>query len=196
MITDVVVCDGGSVDGTLEIAEKAGARVVHSDPGRGRQLSAGAAAGTSSWLLFLHADTRLGQGWEDEVSPFMTAKGRDAVAVFSFALDDSSRSARVLEWLVKWRCRIARLPYGDQGLLISRKLYDDIGGYRALPLMEDVDIVRRIGSRRLVFLSTPAVTSAARYRREGYLRRGARNLCCLALYFLGVPPHVLVRLYR
>ncbi|MEE8246899.1 MAG: glycosyl transferase family 2, partial [Alphaproteobacteria bacterium] len=87
------------------------------------------------------------------------------------------------------------LPYGDQGLLIHRDLYSRVGGFRPLPLMEDVDIVRRIGARRLVVLEAAALTSAARYRRAGYLRRSLRNLACLGLYFLGVPPRLLVRLY-
>jgi len=88
-----------------------------------------------------------------------------------------------------------RVPYGDQGLLMPKSLYEEIGGYRPLPLMEDVDIVRRLGRRRLHLLRAKAFTSAERFRREGYLRRSARNLLCLALYSLGVPAPVLQRLY-
>ena len=116
-------------------------------------------------------------------------------AVFRFVVDDEDVAARRLEALVAWRCRALGLPYGDQGLLIHRDLYRRVGGFRPLPLMEDVDIVRRIGARRLVVLEAAALTSAARYRRAGYLRRSLRNLACLGLYFLGVPPRLLVRLY-
>jgi hypothetical protein len=87
------------------------------------------------------------------------------------------------------------LPYGDQGLLIPKRLYDDVGGYRPLALMEDIDLVQRLGRRRTVMLRSQAVTSAERFRREGYARRSARNLLCLALYTLRVPAHVISRIY-
>ena len=116
-------------------------------------------------------------------------------AHFAFALDDASPEARRLERLVAWRCRALALPYGDQGLLLSRALYEAVGGFRPLPLMEDVDLVRRLGRRRLVALPVPAVTSAGRWRREGWRRRSARNLACLSLWFMGVPPRLIARLY-
>jgi hypothetical protein len=87
------------------------------------------------------------------------------------------------------------LPYGDQGLLIHRDLLASVGGLRPLPLMEDVDLVRRLGRHRLEALPVAAVTSAARWRRDGYLRRSARNLACLALWFAGVPPRIIARIY-
>jgi hypothetical protein len=101
----------------------------------------------------------------------------------------------LLETLVRMRTALFKLPYGDQGLLIPRRLYDEIGGYKPLPVMEDVDIVRRLGRRRLVPLRARAVTSAARYRRDGYLKRVLRNQGCLALYFLNVPAPTIARLY-
>ena len=104
-------------------------------------------------------------------------------------------AARRLERLVAWRCRRLALPYGDQGLLLSRQLYDAFGGFRALPLMEDVDLVRRIGRARLLLIDHEVMTSAARYRRDGYLARSLRNLCCLGLYYLGLPPRLIARLY-
>jgi hypothetical protein len=102
---------------------------------------------------------------------------------------------RLVEWLVAMRCRLLALPYGDQGLLISRNLYNRIGGFRPLPLMEDVDLVRRLKRSELVMLKSRAVTSGERYRREGYLARSLRNLGCVLLYYLRVPPRVLARLY-
>jgi hypothetical protein len=97
---------------------------------------------------------------------------------------------------VAWRCRWLALPYGDQGLLIPRALYELIGGYRPLPLMEDVDLARRLGRRRLEALQCRAFTSAGRFRREGYLRRSARNLTILALFACRVPVRILSTLYR
>ena len=93
------------------------------------------------------------------------------------------------------RCALFRLPYGDQGLLVPRQLYQQVGGYGRLPLMEDVDLVRRIGRRRMTLLRTRALTSAVRYQRGGYVRRSVRNLSCLTLYFLRVPTRIIARLY-
>jgi hypothetical protein len=105
--------------------------------------------------------------------------------VFRFRLDDAGWRARVMARGVALRARLLGLPYGDQGLLIHRAFYDALGGYRLLPLMEDVDLVRRIGRARLTFFETEAVTSAARYRREGYTIRAGRNLICLMLFLVG-----------
>ena len=88
-----------------------------------------------------------------------------------------------------------RLPYGDQGLLIPARLYDEVGGYRPLPLMEDVDLVRRLGRRRTQILRSAAVTSAAKFKRDGYMRRVVRNLSCLTLYYLSAPMPMIERLY-
>lgn len=201
VVIERLVIDGGSEDETVSVATAAGAKIVGSGErgqrtGRGIQLAAGAAAAQGDWLLFLHADTVLQPGWADEVKIFVEQPmAGNCAAAFRFALDCQSAAARRLEAMVAWRCRVLALPYGDQGLLISRTLYEEIGGFRKMPLYEDVDIVRRIGRQRLMILDSRAVTSAVRYRRSGYLMRPLRNLFCLALYHLGVPPHRIVRLY-
>ena len=114
---------------------------------------------------------------------------------FELRIDDPRSAARRLERLVAWRCRVLALPYGDQGLLISRALYETVGGFAPLPLMEDVELARRLGRRRLACLGAPIVASARRYRCDGYVRRPLRNLLCLSLYFAGVAPARLARLY-
>jgi rSAM/selenodomain-associated transferase 2 len=196
LVHEVLVIDGGSRDATPRLAEVDGARVVESACGRGNQLVAGAAAARGEWLLFIHADTRLGPGWADAVDAFI-ARPENArrAGYLRYRLDDPAAAARRLEALVAWRCRLLALPYGDQGLLIARPFYDELGGFHPLPLMEDVEFSRRIGRRRLVPIAADAVTSAARYRRGGYVARPLRNLGCLTLYFLGLPPQYLVRLY-
>jgi len=195
-IREIVVADGGSQDATLAIAQVAAAQVVVAPSGRGSQLAAGAAAATGEWLLFLHADCRPAPGWEAAVAAFIAAPGAAGRAgYFDFALDDDMPAARRLERIVGWRCRVLALPYGDQGLLIARALYDAVGGFAAIPLMEDVDLVRRLGRARLAPLGVPLYASARRYRSGGYLRRPLRNLCCLSLYFAGVPPRRIARLY-
>jgi rSAM/selenodomain-associated transferase 2 len=193
---EILVVDGGSTDATRSIAQAAGVRVLHSEAGRGTQLMTGSVAAKGTWLLFLHADTVLPPGAGVAVDRFLERETGDRAGYFRFALDDSSRAARRLEFLVRWRCRLLALPYGDQGLLIHRRLYDTIGGYRRLPLMEDVDLIRRLRRKRLVAIPHPAITSADRYRRNGYLRRSLRNVSCLALYYLGLPPRLILKLYR
>ena len=192
----IVVADGGSTDGTQSAARLRGARVIETARGRGTQLAAAAQQADTSWLLFLHADTVLQPGWRRETATFIQqADAIHRAAAFRFALDDASPEARRLETAVALRCRMLALPYGDQGLLISRQLYDEIGGYQPLPIMEDVDIVRRVGRARMEMLQTCAVTSAERWRRDGWLRRSARNAGCLALYGAGVPPRLIAKAY-
>jgi rSAM/selenodomain-associated transferase 2 len=196
LIGEVIVADGGSSDETVDCAISAGARVVVAPRGRGGQLAAGAAAACGDWLLFLHADCRLEPGWEKAVEAFLTApEAASHAGYFDLALDDPAPAARRLEHIVAWRCRVLALPYGDQGLLIARTLYDAVGGFALLPLMEDVDLARRLGRRRLTRIGARCITSARRYRCDGYLRRPLRNLLCLSLYFAGVPPARIIGLY-
>jgi rSAM/selenodomain-associated transferase 2 len=191
---EVVIADGGSTDNTPVVAARLGAGVVAVPRGRGSQLAAGVAASRGDWLLLLHADTRLDPGWVDAARNHMLSRA-DAAGYFRFVLDSTDPRARRLERLVAWRCRVLALPYGDQGLLLPRTLLEAIGGVRPLPLMEDVDLVRRLGRRRLVALEAAAVTSAARWERDGWYRRSLLNLGCLALYAAGVPPRVIARIY-
>jgi rSAM/selenodomain-associated transferase 2 len=192
---EVVVADSSSVDTTVVIARRAGVKLVVSPRGRGRQLAIGAENASGDWILFLHADTRLSPDWPSAARRFMDDPANlERAAVFRLGIDSPDPAARRLERMVRWRCRRLGLPYGDQGLLIRNAFYRALGGFSPLPLMEDVDLVRRIGRGRLVHLDCTATTSAARYR-SGFIRRSTRNLLCLALYFAGVPPRLIARLY-
>ncbi|MCP1337578.1 TIGR04283 family arsenosugar biosynthesis glycosyltransferase [Futiania mangrovi] len=196
LVREVIVADGGSADRTEEIADAAGCQWIAAPRGRGPQLRAGAAVARSDWLLFLHADTVLTPGWIGEADRFLAHPGaHERAAAFRFALDAEGWRPRALEAMVRLRCSLFGLPYGDQGLLVSRRLYDRLGGFAELPLMEDVEFVRRIGRGRLSMLPVRAVTSATRYDRDGYLKRPARNLMCLGLYFAGMSPQRIARLY-
>ena len=192
----IILVDGASGDATRALAEAGGARVWLAGRGRGRQLAAGVGAARAEFLLLLHADTMLAPGWSEEVARFMTAPEAHARAgYFRFTLDSEARAARWLAGLVAWRARVLGLPYGDQGLLVAAEFLAERGGVPLLPLMEDVALSRRIGRARLVAFETRAITSAVRWRRDGWLRRSARNLLCLGLYHLGLPPWLIARLY-
>lgn len=195
-VNAVIVVDGGSTDGSIAVAASRGAQVIQSAPGRGLQLAAGAAASTAPWQLFLHSDTRPDASAWAAVADYIAQPGSATqAAVFRFRLDDPALQARLLEKAVDLRGTFLALPYGDQGLLIHRDLYDAVGGFASLPLMEDVDLVRRLGRRRLRVLNGAAITSAERWRRRGWIRQSSLNLSCLVLYLLGVAPARIARLY-
>jgi len=192
MIREVIVSDGGSTDATRAIADAAGAQVVTGPASRGGQLRRGAAAAQGAWLLVLHADTVLPTGWSRAARARMQAGGP---AAFRLSFD----RAGLRPWLVAgWanlRSRLFGLPYGDQGLLIPRAVYDAAGGYPDIPLMEDVALARAL-KRRIALMPLAVTTASDRYARAGWLRRGARNLGTLARYLCGADPDRLAARYR
>ena len=199
LVGEVIIVDAGSTDGTLMIADAMGAQLVtHVIGGRGAQLAAGAARSRSEWLMFLPADAALENGWDDEVDSFVRRADRHygrIAATFRFALDDPSPKARRAEFWARLRYRLLGLPRGDQGLLISRRFYEDIGGYQALPAMEDVDIARRIGVERLVLLRSAALSNAEKSESNPSFVASLRNLAALVLSALRVPTRMLLRLH-
>ena len=195
-VAEIIIADGGSSDGTVELSEAAGACVLMGGRGRGPQLRAAGEAATQPWLLAMHADTRPGPGWQEAVAGFIAEpKNTTKAAHFRFALDDPAPEARRLEAMVAWRCRWLGLPYGDQGLLIAQDFYQALGGYEPVPIMEDVALIRRIGRKRLRALPVDFITSAEKWQRDGWYARSARNLFCLSLWFAGVSPARIARIY-
>jgi glycosyltransferase involved in cell wall biosynthesis len=190
VVREVIVSDAGSTDATLLIADGAGAHIVHSRKNRSAQMADAAAIAKSDWLLFLHPQTALETGWEAEVESFISqaVMERPRAAVFRFALEDFGGEARRAEAKAALRTGLFALPYGDQGLLIPRRLYQKLGGYRALADMEDADLVRRIGRRRLVGLRTRAINVARPHK--GTLR----GLALTLLHTLRVPSRLLANL--
>lgn len=194
LIRELIVSDGGSSDDTLRIAEAVGAEVVTGTASRGGQLRRGVARARGAWILVLHADTELEPGWARAVKEHLeTGKGQNAC--FRLAFRDRGFWPG---WVAGWanlRSALLSLPYGDQGLLMTRSAYDRAGGYPDQPLMEDVALVRAL-PRPLRILQVRAFTSARRYREAGWLRRGARNLWTLTRYLCGADPVALARDYR
>ncbi len=187
---EVIVVNGDVADRSLDpLRERlTTVRWIDSEPGRGRQMHAGATASSGRWLLFLHADARLGDGW---LAALADADRRPDVVGGAFRLVLASRhwAARFIECGVSIRTRWLRLPYGDQAIFVRRERYDVLGGFRPLGLMEDVDFIGRL--RREGRLRFPPVTvrvSARRWERDGWLRRTALNLTLLGLYAVGVAP--------
>lgn len=193
MIRELIICDGGSTDDTLKIARAAGADIVSSASGRGGQLVNGAAATKGDWLLFLHADSQLAQGWSEKVWPFLVDP--DCAGYGDLSFRDDAVLARATARGANLRSRVFGLPYGDQSLLISRKLYDTVGGYPEQPLMEDVEMAKRL-KKHLKPVGYEVKTSAARYQKSGYTKRVLRNWALLLRYKLGADPQDLARAYK
>jgi rSAM/selenodomain-associated transferase 2 len=187
--------DDGAAFAPLRVAHPA-VVWVESAQGRATQMNAGAARATARWLLFLHADTRLPLGWQEAIA---RADGdpRVAIGCFRFALDSPAWMARVVEWGVRLRMRWLHLPYGDQALFVRRAVFDAVGGYPDVPIMEDVELVRLARRHgRLLAVPIAVVTSARRWEQQGWLRRSLLNLALILLYKAGMRPAALIRLDR
>lgn len=193
----IVVADGGSTDDTVAAARRLGARVVHSSPGRAAQMNAGAAAASGDVLLFLHADTVLPAGYHEHVCRAM-AQPTTVAGAFEVRLDSPSSAAlRLIEWGMNWRSRHAGLPYGDQALFVRAGAFRQVGGFPDLPIMEDVELVRRLRRLgRIALVSEPVTTSARRWERLGAVRTTLLNQVVIAAFYLGVDPQRIAAWYR
>jgi rSAM/selenodomain-associated transferase 2 len=166
---ELLVVDGGSRDGTPQVARLGGARVIASPAGRGLQLARGVAASGAPWLLLLHADGRLPSDWGSVVAEAMAA-GEGRPWAFRLAIDGPGLGLRLVEALVALRSRWRSLPYGDQGLLISRSALASAGGISPIPLMEDLELVLRLRRRQAIgVLPASLRVSGRRWRRLGVI---------------------------
>ena len=193
---EVLVVDGGSADGTPERAAAAGARVLHSAPGRARQLGIGAGEARGEVLVLLHADSVLPVGWAGAIE---RALGDPGAVGGSFRLRFAERSPglRLIEWGVRLRVALLGLPYGDQALFARREVLERIGGVPQVPIMEDLDLVRRLRREgRLARLPLAVATSARRYRARGVLRTFLRNALAALGWGLGLDRERLAAWYR
>lgn len=192
---EVWISDGGSDDGTVELAERLGARVVRGGAGRGPQLNRGAQACSTDGLLFLHADTLLPKGAGEKVREAL--KGGAIGGGFEVAFDQQTPTLRLGARLINLRTRLTRCPLGDQAQFVERGTFEALGGFRDWPILEDLDFSRRLKKRgHTVLLRPPVVTGARRFVHLGIARTIATNWLIWLLYFVGVSPRRLARLYR
>lgn len=192
---EVIVADGGSSDATRAEAEAAGAMVVQSASGRGRQLNAGARLAAGEILIFLHADTRLPQEFASLAGAALHRPGTICGA-FRFAVEDPAPRFRFVEKITNWRGEYLGLPYGDQALFMTAAMFQELGGFREIPLLEDVDLVRRARRRgQIAIADAPALTSARRWRQLGIVRTTLINQLILLGYLAGLSPFRLARWY-
>jgi rSAM/selenodomain-associated transferase 2 len=191
---DIVVADGGSRDDTVVVGRTHGARVVSASRGRALQMNAGAAEVRGEWLCFLHADVRM-----PEPARWALVDALDAecdAAVWRLTIDHPGGWARIMERGALLRDRFGGLPYGDQGLVVRRSLFEAVGGVPKVPIMEDVALIRAVRARASVTrLEAPLVVSPRRWLRQGPYRTWLRNVALIAAYWAGVPPERLARWY-
>ncbi len=192
---DVVVVDGGSEDATVEVAARAGVRLLRAPRGRAAQMNAGAGVVTGEWLCFLHADVRMPADARAALREAVERPGVEA-AVWKLAVEGAGVWLRLVEAGALLRDRLGGLPYGDQGFLLRRSLFGAVGGFPSVPLMEDIALVRAVRRRaRIARLPAALVASGRRWRREGRYRAWIRNALLVAAYLAGAPPERLARWY-
>lgn len=191
LVRELVISDGGSNDATRELARAVGAVWVEGPAGRGGQLARGVAASRGDWLLVLHADSRLSPGWAEAVEAGM-AQG--AAGYFRLTYRASGLGPRLVAGWANLRARRLGLPFGDQGLLVSRADYEAAGGYRDIALMEDMALARQLAPLRV--LDATVSTGWGRYAAKGWMRQGAANLWRQARFLAGADPDKLARRYH
>ena len=210
-VSEVILADGGSVDDTCTFAMQRGWRVVRAPRGRAAQMNAGAAIASGDVLLFLHADTRLPGDFAQQIASVIERPGVVAGA-FRLRIDSSGLALRVIEKLANLRSLILQMPFGDQAIFVPTATFRAAGGYAEIPIMEDVELIRRLrrglvpnpnrrgvpgqrGRGRIALASSSVLTSARRWQRLGVLRATLLNQCCQWAYRCGVSPARIHRWY-
>jgi rSAM/selenodomain-associated transferase 2 len=193
----IIVVDGDPEGGTIRRVPNGDVLCLKSKPGRAYQMNAGAAAAQGQILLFLHVDTVLPPGALEEISRLM-ATGKCVGGAFDLGIDSDSLFLRYIAMRASFRSRLNRIPYGDQAIFVDRAYFEGLGGFKEIPIMEDVDLMRRIKKdrRKIHIFRDKVMTSARRWEAEGPLYTTLRNQFLMLFYYLGVSPKTLSRFYR
>ncbi|MEA5566887.1 TIGR04283 family arsenosugar biosynthesis glycosyltransferase [Anabaena sp. UHCC 0399] len=193
---EIIVVDAVSEDDTVAIANALGVKVISSIPGRAAQMNLGAAVASGEILLFLHADTRLPMGFDEMIRTALQQPGVVAGA-FTLQIDAPVFALRLVEWGVKWRSHFWQMPYGDQAIFMTKSVFQEIGCFPEMPIMEDFELIRRLQRIGKIFiLSVPVITSSRRWLQKGLLKTTLINQIVVIGYLLGVAPERLRKLYR
>lgn len=193
---EVIVADGGSKDETVNIAKSLGIKVILPTAGRAKQMNAGALAASGDILLFLHADTRLPPEFDCMVRTALAQPGIVAGA-FALRIDAELANLRVVEWGVNVRSRFLQMPYGDQAIFLTKEIFNYIGGFPELPIMEDFELMRRLRRMgKITLIPVPVVTSPRRWLQKGIWQTTLINQIVIVAYFLGVSPQRIRNWYR
>ncbi|NES86439.1 MAG: glycosyltransferase family 2 protein [Moorea sp. SIO2B7] len=194
---EIIVVDGGSQDNTVSLAKALGVKVIcASAVGRANQMNMGAAAATGDILLFLHGDTCLPKDYHTLVCEALS-QPETVAGAFELNIDSKERSLRFVEKMVNWRSHFFSLPYGDQAIFLKAYVFEEIGGFPNLPIMEDFDLIQRLKKRgKITIVPTPVITSGRRWQKLGVFKTTLINQMIILGYYLGISPEKLVRFYR
>jgi rSAM/selenodomain-associated transferase 2 len=194
---EIIVVDGGPEADTIDAVRSDQVVTITAETGRARQMNAGAAVAHGEILIFLHVDTELPDGAFATIDSVMK-KTEYVGGAFALGIKSDKCVYRILEYWVSIRCRLTRIPYGDQALFIRRNYFNKIGGYSEIPIMEDVELMRRIkkSGGRIYIVPDRAMTSSRRWEEEGFVYVNLRNTVLLLLYYLGASPAKLARFYK
>jgi rSAM/selenodomain-associated transferase 2/rSAM/selenodomain-associated transferase 1 len=193
---EVIVADGESHDGTQELAAAWGAKVLSSLQGRARQMNTGAGQAKGRFLLFLHADTLLPEGFADHIYHILS-RPENAAGAFQLKFDPPLPGLELIEKFANWRARVLQLPYGDQAIFLRADQFQTLRGFTEIPIMEDVDLIRRLGRQgRIVIAPVPVITSSRRWQDSGVWRTTFKNQVALAAFWTGISPNRLARWYH
>jgi rSAM/selenodomain-associated transferase 2/rSAM/selenodomain-associated transferase 1 len=193
---EIIVVDGGSKDGTPDLARSYGVKVMTTAPSKARQMNAGAKTASGEILLFLHADTQLPEHFAESIISAVYDHGAVAGA-FQLCIDSDAKGLRFIERVANWRSRHLQAPYGDQGIFVTKALFHKIGGYPDMTIMEDYEFIRRLRQKdQIVTLNESVKTSPRRWLRFGILKTWLINQIIIVAYHLGVSPQRLSDWYR
>ncbi len=192
----IIIVDASPNNISANISHKYKVKVLRSIKGRGTQLLLGANKVSTNWIFFLHSDTILNKNNIRDIKEFISNESNYyKAAAFKIKFNKNNIYSYLLMLITNIRSKYLKLPYGDQGLLISRNFYKKIGGYENIPIMEDVDIINKIGFKNVQILNSHIITDAIRYENQGWIIRPFINLYCLCLYFFGFDIHKINKIY-